>query len=153
MRKKHTYCHSHTKLYNVWCSMRRRCFDKKNKDYRYYGAKGISVCEDWIGFDGADNFCKWAHENGYEEGLTIDRIDSSGNYCPNNCRWVPMSVQNHNHSKPINITYGEMTMNISEWARFLKIPKPTLVKRIQILKWPVEEAFGIKSHERRSRWN
>lgn len=86
------------RLYGVWNTMIRRCYCKTNKTYRFYGAKGIKVCDEWHNYP---NFKKWAYENGYDETApkgecTIDRIDFQGNYEPSNCRWVSMDVQRKN---------------------------------------------------------
>lgn len=90
-----------TRLYNVWTSMNNRCRNKNERTYKYYGGRGISVCEEWQDFG---NFKKWAYENGYDEtakrgDCTIDRIDNNGNYEPSNCRWVSMKVQRMNARK------------------------------------------------------
>lgn len=74
-----------SKLYNTWNSMKQRCYNPKNNRYYCYGEKGVSVCSNWMGFNG---FKKWALESGYKDGLTIDRINSSKNYCPENCQWL-----------------------------------------------------------------
>lgn len=82
-----------TKLYGVWLTLRNRCFNKNHISFINYGQRGITVCSDW------NDFCvfkNWALENGYQEGLTIDRINNDGNYEPSNCRWVTMKVQSYN---------------------------------------------------------
>ena len=79
---------SHTKLHNIWVAMRQRCYRPSNKSYRWYGGKGIKICTEWIT---STTFIRWAKENGYEEGLSIDRIDSSKDYAPENCRWLTKS--------------------------------------------------------------
>jgi hypothetical protein len=73
------------RLYDIWCGMRQRCRNPKNKRYVYYGAKGVKVCEEWENFD---SFFKWAVGNGYADNLVIDRINSNSDYCPGNCRWI-----------------------------------------------------------------
>lgn len=82
-----THGESHTKLYHVWQAMRARCSNPNNKKYPIYGGKGITVCKDWMTYEG---FCKDMKE-GYREGLSIDRIDSSKGYNPENCRWITLA--------------------------------------------------------------
>lgn len=91
---KSTHEQSHTKLYYVWNSMKQRCNNPKVKGYKYWGGRGISVCDEWK--DSFYSFYLWATNNGYNHGLTIDRIDVDGNYEPSNCRWVTMKVQANN---------------------------------------------------------
>lgn len=92
---KHLMCN--TRIYNTWRDMRHRCNCPTNHLFKYYGERGISVCEDWNDPEnGFVNFLDWALKNGYTDELTIDRIDVNGNYFPENCRWVSMSVQNAN---------------------------------------------------------
>jgi hypothetical protein len=87
---------SKTRLYNIWKMMRKRCRCKSRSDYKYYGGRGIKVCEEWNRSDGYDSFRKWALENGYKDGLTIDRIDVDKDYSPDNCRWATMLEQSYN---------------------------------------------------------
>lgn len=90
-----------SRLYSVWKTIKKRCENKNCKSYKWYGAKGVSVCEEWQDYI---KFKKWAIENGYNENApkgecTIDRIDPCGNYEPSNCRWVSMAEQAKNKRK------------------------------------------------------
>jgi hypothetical protein len=82
----HKHGHRHTKLYNSWLSMRRRCHDVNHIEYPRYGAKGIVVCDNWK--NSFIDFMLWAYENNYVCGLQIDRINNDLGYFPENCRWV-----------------------------------------------------------------
>lgn len=84
------------RLYKVWSNMKNRCYNKNSADYKYYGARGISLCDEWR--NDYQSFKNWAYSAGYDDNAqkgkcTIDRIDVNGNYEPGNCRWVDMSIQ------------------------------------------------------------
>ena len=83
-----------TRLHRIWMHMKDRCYNKNNEKYKHYGGRGISVCEQWR--NSYVEFSEWAKANGYADDLTIDRIDTNGNYEPNNCRWVDYTTQNNN---------------------------------------------------------
>lgn len=93
-------------LHNKWRKIKDRCYNMNNKDFKYYGGKGIVLCNEWSAFI---DFYKWAESNGYKEGLTIDRINPKGNYCPENCEFITQSE----NSRRSNITrkYGELDAN------------------------------------------
>ena len=76
--------------------MKSRCYNKNKKNYKYYGGRGIKVCDEWLGKNGYNNFKKWALENGYKKELSIDKRNNDGNYSPDNCRWVNQRIQNIN---------------------------------------------------------
>lgn len=122
-----THRMSDTRIYRVWASMRARCKNKSNRDYRFYGGKGIKICEEWNEFQ---NFYNWAIESGYTDELTIDRIDYNGNYEPSNCRWATREVQANNTSRNRYLTLNGKTMSMADWAKSLSIPYRTLQWRL-----------------------
>ena len=85
-----------TRIYRIWSAMKGRCLNKNNTGYKYYGGRGVTICEEWIKFN---QFKDWAFKNGYEDHLEIDREENDGNYEPNNCRWTSRSTQNANRRK------------------------------------------------------
>lgn len=107
------------RLYNIWNAMKKRCYYEYADSYKYYGAKGIKICDEWMVFS---NFVDWALNNGYANNLTIDRIDNTKNYCPDNCRWSTPTEQANNTSRNhfLENKNGERH-TIAEWARILKI--------------------------------
>lgn len=100
--KKHNKCN--TRLYNIWRAMKHRCYYTKDQNYQYYGGRGIKVCEEWK--NNFEAFYDWSIKNGYQEGLSIDRIDVDGDYEPNNCRWATTLQQNLNRNASIRNTSG-----------------------------------------------
>ena len=140
-----THGGSKDRLYWVWSNMLRRC-EKKYSDYfPDYGGRGIKVCNEWHDYS---VFKKWMIENGYDSKAktgktTIDRIDVNGDYCPENCRVVPMSVQNINKRNNHLLTYDGHTKPLSVWANEMGIKKGTLLSRIKY-GWSVEDALTIK---------
>lgn len=134
------------KLYNTWRGMRARCYNKKDKSYKYYGGRGIEICQEWK--DDYKAFKKWAYENGYEEGLTIERKDTNKNYEPSNCCWKTMKEQSNNRRGNINVTYHGKTQTISQWADELGFNYDTLNYRIIEAGWPIEKAFNTKTNFR-----
>ena len=136
------------RLYNVWCAMKERCYNPRNKSYERYGARGISVCEEWR--KDFSVFAEWAESHGYEYGLTIDRIDGNGNYCPENCRWVTPAQQNRNYSRNHMITYNGETKCLADWADQYGINRATMYLRIKRGK-DLDEVFS-KEDGRTTRW-
>ena len=88
---------SYSKLYKVWQGMKTRCYNKNFMYYCNYGARGITICNEWL--NDFKSFYDWAINSGYKEGLTIDRINNDGNYEPSNCRWITRAEQNRNQRK------------------------------------------------------
>lgn len=137
----------HHPLYRKWCSMRERCANTNSKSYPRYGGRGIRVCKEWNDFE---NFYSWSIEHGWEDGLTIDRIDNDKDYSPSNCRYVSVKQQNRNYSRNHNITYCGETHCIKEWEEITGINRATILYRLRAGK-SLEEVFS-KEDGRRTRW-
>ena len=105
----------HKQLANVFRQIKARCYDDKNKSYKFYGAKGIKVCKQWL--DNPNTFIKWALNNGYQKNLSIDRIDSSKDYEPNNCRFISLSENCRRAGKVNWITINNTTMTGRQWSK------------------------------------
>lgn len=129
---------SQTRIYNIWRKMISRCEKEYDNCYKRYGAVGISVCEEWHNFE---NFYKWSMENGYNDHMTIDRINGQGNYEPSNCRWVSYKVQANNLKTNIIVEYKGEQKTLSQWADDYGIPYKTLHQRYRINHWDFERAL------------
>ena len=141
LRTKHG--ESNTRLYNVWSDMKKRCYNTKNVDYKNYGGRGITVCDEWMDFQ---NFYEWAIANGYDETAprgqcTIDRIDVDGCYEPENCRWVDRYIQMNNKRNNRILTYNGESHTLAEWCEIVNIPYNCLKSRLNKLHWSVEKTL------------
>lgn len=121
---RHMHGLSRTRLYYIWQGMIRRCHNPNAKDYRHYGARGISVCNEWK--EDFTIFRAWAFDNGYGDELSIDRIDGDGNYEPSNCRWATKGVQTTNRKTSVIIEHDGKTMCLKELAETIKVPYSTV---------------------------
>lgn len=108
---------SKSKLYRVFNSMKQRCYNKNNEKYKNYGGRGIIICDEWL--QDRKTFFDWAFENGYNDTLTIDRIDVNGNYDPDNCRWVTNNEQMWNRTDTLYVTYKDKSYCMSYILREL----------------------------------
>lgn len=150
---------SKTRIHKIYHNMKARCLNPNLERYKDYGKRGIKICDEWLGkFVGFNNFCKWAFENGYDESLTLDRIDNDGNYCPENCRWVDKKTQRRNSRNIINIKIGNETKCLKDWCAIYGINesgvynyakkknisiKDSLLRRIKI-----EDETGVNLKEK-----
>lgn len=163
------------RLHAVYNGMKDRCYNPKSESYRYYGARGISMCDTWL--NNYEEFRDWAVESWYVEdaprgACTIDRIDSNGNYEPNNCRWVDMKVQNSNRrgrrpnrrrnvgNKPSNVSstiaenvrdsiysfVEDNDMTVSELSRRIGISRSSLYEKMDGKRpWLLDEIITLAS--------
>ena len=120
-----THGETKSRLYRIWVSMKTRCFYKNADSYKNYGGRGITICKEWQ--NSFDSFRLWATSNGYSDKLTLDRIDVDGNYCPQNCRWVSMSVQELNKRISQRNTSGKTGVSFSKkdnrWIAYISFDK------------------------------
>lgn len=127
LTKNHRHKMSGTRIYSEWQGMKGRCYNKGNARYADWGGRGIEVCEQWR--NSFESFYTWAMANGYQDNLTIDRIDNNGNYCPENCRWVRQQEQCRNRRSNINITIGNSTRTLMEWCEIFQVDYKTVNAR------------------------
>lgn len=123
-----THGESKSRLYKIYCGIKKRCYNPNALNYKNYGARGITMCNEWL--NSWYDFRDWALENGYNDSLTIDRIDVNGDYNPQNCRWVTCVAQANNRRANRWITHNNETHTVAEWARILDIPYKRLHKKI-----------------------
>ena len=107
------------KLSYIYYNIKDRCYNSNNKDFAHYGGRKIKMCNEW--YNNRLEFYTWALQNGYKEGLSIDRINVNGNYEPNNCRWIPQSEQSNNKSNSRYVTINNETHTVGEWAKKLNL--------------------------------
>lgn len=124
-------CRTHgmcgTAIYRTWGNMIQRCRNPIRSEFKNYGKRGISVCEDWL--SSFEAFHEWAMSHGYTEGLTIDRIDPNGNYCPENCRWVTMKEQGENRRNSVHVIRNGDKKTLKQIADELGIHYTTAYRR------------------------
>ena len=150
---------THSRLSSIFRTMKKRCYYSKHICYHNYGARGIKLCEEWNNRDivrisgirytkGYLNFKKWALENGYQDNLTIDRIDVNADYSPSNCRWVTQKEQANNRRNNIYVLYKGKTQTLKQWCEELHLPYGTIKDRVSKLKWEYKKALEtpIKNH-------
>ncbi|HCL4447227.1 TPA: hypothetical protein N2D16_002832 [Clostridium botulinum] len=125
-----THGMSYSKIYGVHKAMIQRCLNSNDTSYKNYGERGIKVCHEWLDKEnGFMNFYKWAISNGYEEGLTIERIDVDGNYEPKNCTWITNKEQQNNKRTNVLITYEGETLNMRQWSNTIGISEKIIENR------------------------
>jgi len=124
------FCKRHPREYSSWTAMKNRVTQKSHKYYNNYGGRGIKICDRWLGKDGFKNFYEDMGER--QEGMTLDRIDVDGDYCPENCRWATLLAQERNKRTAKIVSYNGESLTISEWSKKLGINQSTLYMRFRV---------------------
>ena len=127
--------------------MRSRCNDENNIGYKIYGGKGIKVCNEWD--SSFQNFYDWSINNGFKEELVIDRIDSNGNYCPENCRWATIEQNANNTSTNVKYEFNGEMLGIYQIARLVGIFDETLRNRVVNIGMSVYDAIELGNNRKK----
>lgn len=152
--KNSTHRMEKTRLYQCWLDMKHRCcyrYSKNGKEYKSfknYAGRGVKVCDEWM--KSFESFRDWSFENGYNDSLTLDRIDVNGNYCPENCKWSTRKEQSVNRRTSVFVEYKGERLCLKDWAE--KFNKPRYcwynqpfknMEKIEVLKrWEREYLHG-----------
>ena len=128
-----------TRLYQIYKDMKKRCYNPENKDYYNYGGRGIEICDEWV-ID-FSSFREWAYNNGYDDALTIDRIDNNKGYEPNNCRWATLREQFSNRRTNNILTFRNETDTLTNLANKYGLKPETIRSRLKVGK-SLKEVFA-----------
>lgn len=127
VNRKTKYGNYNKRIYSIWNCMKSRCYREKDIEYQNYGGRGIKICDEW-----KNNFIlfhNWALDNGYDENLTIDRIDVNGNYEPNNCRWITKRENNLNRRGIILVDFGGKKICLKDYCKITNICYDTALRK------------------------
>ncbi len=134
---------SRTPEYAAWDSMLRRCYNAKYREFDYYGGRGISVCDEW-----RNSFAAFLRDMGERpDGMSLDRIDTNGNYEPSNCRWATPKEQTRNRRNNVYITHNGESMILNDWATKLNVSSAALRSRLRY-GWSISETLETPIHRR-----
>lgn len=136
--------HEH-RLYRILHSMKQRCYNVKHEAYPRYGGRGITICDKWLNDFMA--FYNWSMENGYQDNLSIDRIDNDKGYSPSNCRFVDKETQQRNRRSNLYYTVNNDTHCLKEWCEILNLNYPKIYNRIRKYGWSIEKALELEKGE------
>lgn len=115
-------------VYTIWHAMVSRCTNPKDHAYKDYGGRGITVCDEW---KDVRKFAEWADKNGFQKGLSIERVDVNGNYCPENCKWIPKNEQSRNRRNTVMLTVDNVTKPLFKWAEEYGVSYRLLYGRVK----------------------
>ena len=133
-----THGESHTRLHDIWCGMNNRC-DPNHAHAKCYGKRGIQICDEWKSYE---SFAKWARNNGFRDDLTIERIDVNGDYCPENCTWIPIGKQARNRRTTHWVVYNGEKMSLAEACERAGLPYKQVFWRMARAGWSFEKAIS-----------
>ena len=136
---KKTHGMSKTRIYKEWCAIKNRCLNTNIPTAENYVNRGITICGEWK--DDFQAFYDWAMSHGYDDSLTIERKDVNGNYCPENCCWIPFGEQANNRRRNLSIEYNGKTQNLKEWCKELNLDYKRVHNRMSKLGYSFEEAI------------
>ena len=137
IKRNTTHNGTHSRLFNIWNGIKRRCFNRNDSRFKYYGGRGITLAPEWEDFSA---FQKWSFAHGYSDSLTIERIDVNGNYCPENCKWIPFEEQARNKTNNRRITINGETHLISEWCKAANVSTTQVYWRLR-QGWNIQDAL------------
>lgn len=135
------------KLSWKYYAIKKRCYNPKADNYPRYGGRGIKMCDEWLAE--FDNFAEWAYSHGYKEGLTIERIDPNGDYCPDNCTFVTLEEQARNKRNTFWVEYHGERMSLAELCERTGKEYHMVLYRIQDMGWSADDAIDIPSAKER----
>lgn len=135
-----------TRILRIYNHMKQRCYNSNNSSYKNYGGRGITICKEWL--ENYYEFEKWSLENGYEDTLTIDRIDTNKGYSPKNCRWATYKQQANNERTNHILEIDGIKHTVQEWSEIYKIKPNTIIYRIK-RGWNVKRAVKEPVKSRR----
>lgn len=137
---------SSSRLYSIWGKMCERCSTTTKEMHKDYAGRGIRLCDEWKKYE---NFAAWAMKNGYSNGLSIERVNNNGNYCPENCIWIDRGLQARNRRTTHWVKYQGREMSLAEACEIAGMPYKQVFSRIKYAKWPIDDALTIPINETR----
>lgn len=133
----------HSQVYNVWCTMKGRCLNPTDPRYKYYGGRGITVCDRW-----KTDFAAFRDDMGPRlRGMTLERKDNNGSYSPDNCIWATMKTQGRNTRRTKRYEHKGENLTLGEWSERTGIAVSALYFRINESDWTIEEALTTPSRK------
>ncbi len=136
------------RIYRIWIGIKQRCLNERCNNYHNYGGRGISICKEWL--KDFHKFEEWSLNNGYNDCLSIERINVNGNYEPNNCKWATRKEQARNRRSNHLYKYKGEIKCIYELAEKYNINVKTLQRRLLICKWSIEKSIEtpVRKHKK-----